>query len=58
MSEIPHLYQALALTRPAEAEELLRKAQAGVENKYHTYEELANICRPASAKENTASAKA
>ena len=34
-------YRALTLTRPAEAEQLLREAQAGVEEKYRTYEALA-----------------
>ena len=34
-------YRALALTRPTEAEELLRQAQAGVDEKYRSYELLA-----------------
>ena len=51
-------YQALALTRPAEAAELLRQAQAGVDGKYRTYEGLADIGRPASARERTVNAKA
>jgi pyruvate-ferredoxin/flavodoxin oxidoreductase len=36
-------YQALALTRPAEARDLLQQAQASVEEKYRTYEELASM---------------
>jgi len=36
-------YQALALTRPAEAEALLRQAQADVKEKYRIYEEFANL---------------
>jgi len=36
-------YRALALMRPAEAEELLRSAQAGVTQKYRRYEELASL---------------
>jgi len=35
-------YRALALTRPTEAEELLRQAQAGVNEKYRSYEALAS----------------
>jgi len=34
---------ALALTRPTEAAELLRQAQADVQEKYRTYEEFANL---------------
>jgi pyruvate-ferredoxin/flavodoxin oxidoreductase len=34
-------YRALAFTRPAEAEELMRRAQAGADDKYRSYEELA-----------------
>jgi pyruvate-ferredoxin/flavodoxin oxidoreductase len=36
-------YRALTFTRPAEAEELLRQAQAGVEEKYRMYEQLASL---------------
>ena len=36
-------YRALTLTRPAEAEELLHQAQAAVDRKYRTYEELASL---------------
>jgi pyruvate-ferredoxin/flavodoxin oxidoreductase len=36
-------YRGLTLTRPAEAEELLRQAQAGVADKYRTYEQLASL---------------
>jgi pyruvate-ferredoxin/flavodoxin oxidoreductase len=36
-------YYALSLTRPNEAAELLRQAQADVEDKYRTYEELAQF---------------
>jgi pyruvate-ferredoxin/flavodoxin oxidoreductase len=36
-------YRALALTRPEEAEALLRQAQAGVAAKYRHYEELARL---------------
>ena len=36
-------YHALALTRPAEAEELLRQAQADVDEKYRIYEGMANL---------------
>jgi len=50
-------YQALALTRPAEAHDLLRQAQADVEEKYRTYEELASI-RGGPAQMTTAGAKA
>jgi pyruvate-ferredoxin/flavodoxin oxidoreductase len=38
-------YQALALTRPAEAAQLLEQAQADVRAKYRTYEEFANLGR-------------
>ncbi len=50
-------YQALALTRPAEAHDLLRQAQVDVEEKYQTYEELASIRRPTPAQVTTAAAK-
>jgi pyruvate-ferredoxin/flavodoxin oxidoreductase len=36
-------YQALALTRPADAAALLRQAQADVEEKYRVYEEFASL---------------
>ncbi len=36
-------YRALTLTRPAEAEELLRQAQADVEEKYRSYEQFASL---------------
>jgi len=36
-------YRALAFTRPAEAEALLRQAQAGVDDKYRSYEEFASL---------------
>jgi pyruvate-ferredoxin/flavodoxin oxidoreductase len=36
-------YRGLTLTRPAEAEALLRQAQAGVADKYRTYEQLASL---------------
>ena len=36
-------YHALALTRPAEAAELLRQAQADVKEKYRIYEEFAKL---------------
>ncbi|HXZ96887.1 MAG TPA: 4Fe-4S binding protein, partial [Burkholderiales bacterium] len=36
-------YRALALTRPAEAEDLLRQAQAGVEEKYRSYEAFSSL---------------
>jgi pyruvate-ferredoxin/flavodoxin oxidoreductase len=52
-------YYALAVTRPTEAAELLRQAQAGVEEKYRTYEEFANLCSgPTPAQVTTAIAKA
>jgi pyruvate-ferredoxin/flavodoxin oxidoreductase len=51
-------YKALALTRPAEAEELLRQAQAGVEDKYRIYEEFANMRGgPTRAQVTTAASK-
>jgi len=51
-------YRALALIRPAEAEDLLRQAQAGVEQKYRAYEEFANIGGgPSPAQVTTAFAK-
>jgi pyruvate-ferredoxin/flavodoxin oxidoreductase len=36
-------YQSLALSRPVEAGELLRQAQADVTEKYRTYEEFAKL---------------
>ena len=36
-------YYALSLTRPTEAAELLRRAQADVNEKYRTYEEFASL---------------
>jgi pyruvate-ferredoxin/flavodoxin oxidoreductase len=36
-------YRALAFTRPTEAEDLLRQAQAGVDEKYRSYEEFASL---------------
>ena len=52
-------YYALTLTRPTEAAELLRQAQAGVEEKYRTYEEFANLrSGPTPAQMTTAIAKA
>jgi pyruvate-ferredoxin/flavodoxin oxidoreductase len=52
-------YRALELTRPAEAGELLRQAQADVEDKYRTYEEFANLGRgPTPPQVTTAVAKA
>jgi pyruvate-ferredoxin/flavodoxin oxidoreductase len=52
-------YYALALTRPAEAAELLRRAQADVEEKYRTYEEFASLRGgPSPAQVTTAVAKA
>jgi len=36
-------YRALTVTRPAEAEALLRQAQAGVDDKYRSYEEFASL---------------
>jgi len=36
-------YRALTLTRPAEAENLLRQAQAGVNEKYRSYEAFASL---------------
>jgi pyruvate-ferredoxin/flavodoxin oxidoreductase len=51
-------YHALALTRPAEAAELLRQAQADVKEKYRTYEEFAKLGRgPTPAQVTTAVAK-
>jgi pyruvate-ferredoxin/flavodoxin oxidoreductase len=52
-------YYALALTQPDEAAELLRRAQADVEEKYRTYEEFANLRGgPTPAQVTTAVAKA
>jgi pyruvate-ferredoxin/flavodoxin oxidoreductase len=52
-------YQALALTRPADAAALLRQAQADVTEKYRIYEEFASLrSGPAPAKVTTAIAKA
>jgi pyruvate-ferredoxin/flavodoxin oxidoreductase len=51
-------YHALALTRPAEAEELLRQAQADVREKYRIYEEFSKLgSGPTAAKVTTAAAK-
>jgi pyruvate-ferredoxin/flavodoxin oxidoreductase len=36
-------FRALTFSRPADAEELLRRAQSGVEARYHLYEELAAL---------------
>ena len=52
-------YHALALTRPAEAEELLREAQAEVTEKYRIYEEFSKLgSGPSAATVTTAVAKA
>ena len=52
-------YQALALTRPAEAAALLRQAQTDVDEKYRIYEEFASLgSGPAPAQVTTAVAKA
>jgi pyruvate-ferredoxin/flavodoxin oxidoreductase len=52
-------YQALALTRPADAAALLRQAQADVHEKYRIYEEFASLRRgPTPADVTTAVAKA
>jgi len=52
-------YRMLALTRPEDAEDLLRQAQAGVEATYRSYEALANLeGGPAPAQVTTAIAKA
>lgn len=52
-------YYALTLTRPDEAAELLRRAQADVEKKYRTYEEFASLPGgPTPAQLTTAVAKA
>jgi pyruvate-ferredoxin/flavodoxin oxidoreductase len=52
-------YYALAQTRPAEAAELLRQAQADVKEKYRTYEEFASLRGgPTPAQVTTAVAKA
>ena len=48
-------YRGLAMTRPAEAEELLRQAQAGVTEKYRSYEELSTLDLGPSAAKLTAS---
>ncbi len=51
-------YQSLALSRPAEAGELLRQAQADVTEKYRTYEEFAKLGNgPTPAQVTTAVAK-
>jgi pyruvate-ferredoxin/flavodoxin oxidoreductase len=36
-------YHALTMTRPAEADDLIRMAQSVVDEKYHTYEQLAGL---------------
>jgi pyruvate-ferredoxin/flavodoxin oxidoreductase len=52
-------YYALSLARPEEANELLRRAQADINQKYRTYEEFANLrSGPTSAQVTTAVAKA
>ncbi len=52
-------YYALAMTRPEEAAELLRQAQADVAEKYRTYEEFASLQGgPTPAKVTTALANA
>src|SRR6516164_4086354 len=52
-------YQALALTRPADAAGLVRQAQADVHEKYRIYEEFASLRRgPTPADVTTAVAKA
>jgi pyruvate-ferredoxin/flavodoxin oxidoreductase len=52
-------YHALALSRPDEAAELARQAQADVTEKYRTYEEFANLGKgPSPAQVTTAVAKA
>ena len=51
-------YHALALTRPAEAEELLHQAQADVIEKYRIYEEFSKLASgPTAAHVTTAVAK-
>jgi pyruvate-ferredoxin/flavodoxin oxidoreductase len=50
-------YRALAMTQPAEAEELLRQAQADVIDKYRTYERFASLETGPSAAEVTVSAQ-
>ena len=51
-------YYALALTQPTDAVELLRQAQADVEEKYRTYEEFAKLrSGPTSAQITAAVAK-
>jgi pyruvate-ferredoxin/flavodoxin oxidoreductase len=50
-------YRALAMTQPAEAEELLRQAQADVIDKYRTYERFASLEAGPSAAEATVSAQ-
>jgi len=52
-------YRALALTRPAEAEDLLRQAQAAAEDRYLQYEEFASIeGGPTAARVTTAAGRA
>jgi len=51
-------YSALTSTRPKEAAELLRQAQAGVDQKYRTYEEFANLREGPTAADVTAAAEA
>jgi len=52
-------YQALALTRPAEAAQLLEQAQADLRAKYRTYEQFANLGRgPTPAQVTTVVAEA
>ncbi|MDZ7784088.1 MAG: thiamine pyrophosphate-dependent enzyme [Halioglobus sp.] len=48
-------YRSLSLSRPAEAEELLREAQRLIEDKYRTYEDFATMeTGPTSAEATTA----
>jgi pyruvate-ferredoxin/flavodoxin oxidoreductase len=51
-------YSALTSTRPEEAAELLRQAQAGVGQKYRTYEEFASLRQGPTAADVTAAAEA
>jgi len=51
-------YRALITTRPSEAEALLRQAQAGVDEKYKSYEELASLGGPAAPMQAATTIKA
>jgi pyruvate-ferredoxin/flavodoxin oxidoreductase len=52
-------YRMLALTRPEDADDLLRQAQADIDAKYRSYEALANLeGGPAPAQVTAAIAKA